>query len=74
MNNKLMKVRYCYTEKELNEFLETLSIENNSKPRLQNIIYVTNPQGGGTEEEFKVSCEVIAIVQYIIEIEVKENE
>ncbi len=74
-----LQVKYCTSEKELNEFLTTLNVDSTSVfPRLHNINYIVKPEGEGTvsgeEGSATVGAEVIAIVQYFVEESEKVEE
>ena len=47
-----LKVKYCYSEEETNEFLKTLNIDKSDYPKLQSIQYLPNGN------------DIAAIVQY----------
>lgn len=74
-----LQVKYCYSEEETNDFLKTLTVGGVDYPRLHNIQYCAKVQGDGVETEkadangvtaqAKVNSDVIAIVQYFVEIE-----
>jgi len=78
-----LQIKYCYTEDEANDFLRTLSIDAvNGRavyPVLSAIQYCAKVQGDGYENinaepdtgitaKAKVESELIAIIQYFIEV------
>ena len=70
-----LQVKYCKGEKELNDFLVTLHVGTGwdlGYPKLQSISYVSEVRGYGSESEINMGSEVIAAVQYIINIETEE--
>ncbi len=78
-----LQIKYCYTEDEANDFLRTLSLDAvNGRavyPALSGIQYCAKVQGDGYENinaepdtgitaKAKVESEIIAIIQYFIEV------
>ena len=68
---KILKVKYCYTEEEVNSFLETMPFEvfhdkeeEKSVSKLYGITYLPSPNGGGTEDDISYNTDIVAIVQY----------
>ena len=76
---KRLQVKYCSTEKELNEFLKTLSITSMEYPYIHNIQYLPKVYGNGVETEkadengvtakADVGSDIMAIVSYFVEEE-----
>ena len=81
---KILQIKYCYSEQEANDFLKTLHVDNWEKgelayPRLANVNYMARVQGDGVEKNYadnegvtakaQVNSDIIAIVQYFIEVE-----
>lgn len=65
------QVKYCYSEKELNEFLLGLNLGKDCPtPYLQNIQYTANMHIKGKKDVVDGTSDVIAIVHYIIDVEV----
>jgi hypothetical protein len=66
---EVLRVKYCYSESNLNLFLETLNVgPNASLPKLHSIQYLPQAYGNGTNENIEMHSEVIAIVQYFTEV------
>ena len=75
---KKLQVKYCPTEKELNDFLKTLSVTSLDYPYLHNIQYLPKVYGNGVETDepnaegvtakADVGCDIIAIVSYFVEV------
>ena len=76
-----VQVKYCYSEKELNKFLLGLNAGKEAHtPYLINVQYMANVHGQGVETnkpdeedvvaKADVSSDIVAIVQYAIELEV----
>lgn len=66
---KVLRVKYCYSESDLNLFLETLNVDQNaSLPKLHSIQYLPQALGHGNNENLEMHSEVIAIVQYFTEV------
>ena len=71
---KILKVKYCYSEEELNSFLETLPVEvfyldedknkESTVSKLHNISYMPACNGGGTDEAVDYKTDIVAVVQY----------
>ena len=71
---KIFKVKYCYSEEELNEFLATMPFdivyldENKEKEtaisKLHSITYVPSCNGGGNDESVDYKTDIVAVVQY----------
>ena len=81
---KRLQIKYCYSEKETNEFLMTLACDNWEEgkiayPRLANVQYMANVRGDGVQTEeandngvvanMTINNDIIAIVHYFIEVE-----
>lgn len=65
-----LQTKFFENEKDLNEFLKTLEIMgNDSLPKLQNITYIPKPMANGTSDNFEFQGNIMAIVQYITEVE-----
>ena len=66
---KVLRVKYCYSESDLNLFLETLNVDQNTAlPKLHSIQYLPQAYGQGNNENINMHSEVIAIVQYFTEV------
>lgn len=75
---RIVQVKYCYTEEELNEFLKTLNFStlSDTSPTLFNIQYMANMHGDGVEKHYAdnegiiakvtIGNDIIAMVQYIV--------
>ena len=78
---KKLQVKYCYSETELNEFLLTLGVSGVEtaigRPMLHSVQYCPRQTGksfdyyteDGQKSEISITGGVIAIVQYLIEVE-----
>ena len=76
---KRLQIKYCYSEEEANEFLKTLTIDSIDYPKLHSIQYCAKVSGDGVEKNYaddngvtakaQVNSDVIAIVQYFVEVE-----
>lgn len=76
---KRLQIKYCYSEEEVNEFLKTLAVDNIGCPRLHTIQYCSKVSGDGVEKNYadndgvtakaQVNSDIIAIVQYFVEVE-----
>ena len=65
-----LQTKFFENEKDLNEFLKTLEITGNDNlPKLQNITYIPKPTANGTSDNFEFQGNIIAVVQYITEVE-----
>lgn len=74
---KVLQVKYCPTEEELNKFLRTLSVSSMKYPYVHNIQYLPKVYGNGVEKNYAdkdgitatadVGCDIVAIVQYFVE-------
>ena len=74
MEKVVLKVKYFDSEKYLNEFLLNLNVgENSNYPKLQNIIYLPKPEGGGKNDIYGIQTDIVAIVQYFDKVEVKND-
>lgn len=76
------KVKYCYSENELNDVLSTLSLSDNEYPKLRNILYIQNEKDtevirtlGGREYEPTVEMKnyIIAIVEYLDVVKIEDS-
>ncbi len=75
---QVLQIKYCYGEKETNEFLSSLNLVKEC-PFLQSINYISEVRGTGTETEWAdengvtgnmdIGSKVIAVVQYVTEVE-----
>lgn len=73
---KKLKIKYCYSEEETNQFLERLFLDE-LYPRLHSIQYMARVQGDGVEKNYaddngvtataQVNSDIIAVVQYFVE-------
>ena len=68
---KILKVKYCYSEEELNEFLYKLPflpVEDGDKTKevsfLYRITYMPAPAGVGTSKKVDYKTGIVAIVEY----------
>lgn len=68
---KILKVKYCYSEEELNEFLATMPFEvfhdkeeEKSVSKLYGITYLPAPNGEATVDTGSYRTDIIAVVQY----------
>lgn len=70
---KRLQIKYCYTEEETNEFLKTLPCVADgeyNKNKLYSIQFINKVEGNGTETSCKVGTDVIAIVEYFVDMEI----
>lgn len=81
-NRVVAKVKYCYSENELNDVLSTLSLLDNEYPKLRNILYIQNEKDtevirtlGGREYEPTVEMKkyIIAIVEYLDVVKIEDS-
>ncbi len=83
MKNRIVaKVKYCYSENELNDVLSTLSLSENEYPKLRNILYIQNEKdtevirtldGRQYEPQVTMKNYIIAVVEYLDVIKIEEN-
>lgn len=78
---KRLQVKYCPTEKELNDFLKTLNVSGLSTeyPYIHNIQYLPKVHGDGVETKeadeegvtakANVGCDIVAIVSYFVHVD-----
>ena len=80
---KKLQVKYCYSEEETNNFLLTLSVSNLEYPCLHSIQYMAKMHGDGGQEynadgelrdKISIGSDVIAMIQYFVEVEPNEEE
>ena len=63
------QVKYCYSEKELNEFLLTINMGKDcATPYLQNIQYMANMHIKGKKDVVDGCNDVVALVHYIVDV------
>ena len=81
MTTERIQVKYCKGEQELNDFLATLHVDHQGYPHLHSISYVSEVHGhgtdvetfNGTKSEVHMGSNIIAAVQYFIQIEDNEK-
>lgn len=74
MKKVIVQVHYCGSEESLNGFLSILKIEGDSYPKLYNITFIPKPEGNGNNDSMQINGSVIAAVQYLIEVEEKDDK
>ena len=65
---KYLKVKYCQSEEELNEFLKMLPMEEyldgKHFSQLARITYLPKQNSSGDSDNFEISTSLVAVVEY----------
>ena len=78
--DRTLQVKYCYTEKELNDFLEQLTTSDLAKAfinklgLLHNIQYLPTPMGKTSETKGRIDTSIVAIVSYWVFVDKEKKD
>lgn len=69
ITKRVLQVKVCYTEEELNKFLASFDYAEGSLNTIQDISYLNCPTGEMTENSGKIVTNLVTIVRYWTTVE-----